>query len=166
MFYSYISGSNFLRLKNSHIFQETEHLDTSLKNFFFRRSLRVFHPCFFRYFHFSPLIFITIFRFFSLLIAFFHVISFAAFLSGTLFLCCSTGSATDLRELCLLSLPYSSSRYLAQKASWKQQGLPWRLHGLPHRFKTQTRPIYLFESHSIQQKVLVGRFYLCINKAL
>ena len=41
--------------------------------------------------------------------------------------------------------------------------LPWRLQGLPLNFETQTRPIYLFESHSIQQKVLVGTFYLCIK---
>ena len=30
-------------------------------------------------------------------------------------------------------------------------------------WETQTRPIFLFESHSVQQKVLLGRFHLCIK---
>ena len=46
--------------------------------------------------------FLPVFRVLSLLIAFFHVTNFAAFLSGTS-LCCCTTSATDLREFLLLS---------------------------------------------------------------
>ena len=30
-------------------------------------------------------------------------------------------------------------------------------------WEIQTRPIFLFESHSVQQKVLLGRFHLCIK---
>ena len=41
--------------------------------------------------------------------------------------------------------------------------LIWRLRGHPLRFEIQTRSVCLFESHSVQQKVLVGRFYLCIK---
>ena len=69
------------------------------KLLFLGEPLRVFHHCFFRGFHFSPLIFTTVFRVFSLLIAFFHVTNFVAFLSGTSLLCCCTVSATDLRGL-------------------------------------------------------------------
>ena len=39
----------------------------------------------------------------------------------------------------------------------------WRLQVLPLRFQTQIRPICLFESHNVQHKVLVGRFYLCVK---
>ena len=35
----------------------------------------------------------------------------------------------------------------------------WRL-----RFETQTWPIGLFESHSVRQKVLLGRFNLCVRE--
>ena len=45
----------------------------------------------------------------------------------------------------------------------RQFFLAWRLQVLPLRFETQIRPIFLFESHSVQQKVLVGRFYLCVK---
>ena len=72
------------------------------KLLFLGEPLRVFHHCFFRGFHFSPLIFTTVFRVFSLLIAFFHVTNFVAFLSGTSLLCCCTVSATDLRGLFFL----------------------------------------------------------------
>ena len=41
--------------------------------------------------------------------------------------------------------------------------LPWWLQGLSLRFETQTRSICLFESHSVQQKVSVGRFYLYVK---
>ena len=64
-------------------------------------------------------------------------------------------------------LPYNPFRHLAQpilsRLPWEMTVLPWRLLGLPLKFKTQTRPIFLFESHSVQQKVLVGRFYLCVK---
>ena len=40
--------------------------------------------------------------------------------------------------------------------------LPWTLHGFPLRFETQTWSICLFETYSLQQKVLEGRFYLSI----
>ena len=49
------------------------------------------------------------------------------------------------------------------KASLELEVQPWRLQVLPLRFEKQTRPTCLFESHSIQQKVLVGRFHLCIK---
>ena len=52
---------------------------------------------------------------------------------------------------------------LLSKLPWEPAVLPWRLQGLPLRFETQTRQICLFESHGVQQKVLVGRFCLCVK---
>ena len=59
-------------------------------------------------------------------------------------------------------LPNTTSLHLAQPAFIKTSlgAGSSSLKGLPLRFKRQTRPICLFESHSVQQKVLVGRFYL------
>ena len=61
---------------------------------FLGEPLRIFHDCFLCVYIFSPLTFTTVFRVFSLLIACFnaanflyHDCFFAAFLSGTLFLC-------------------------------------------------------------------------------
>ena len=153
--------------------------------------------------------FITVFLVFSLLIAFFHVINFlypncffAAFLSGTLFLCCCTTSAMDLKEFFLSSgffylthLPHichsttsatdlreiflpSDLFYLkllldiwcngmfhqpAFKGSLEQAVLPWSCRAFQPWFETQTRPISLFESHSVQQNIFLGRFYLCVT---
>ena len=60
-------------------------------------------------------------------------------------------------------LPDIWNNLLWSRLLWKSTFLPWRLQGLPLRFKTQTRPICLLESHSVQQKGLVGRFYLCVE---
>ena len=64
-------------------------------------------------------------------------------------------------------LPYSPSRHLAQpafiKASLGASSSSLKVSDLPLSFETQTRPICLFESHSVQLKVLVGRFYLCVK---
>ena len=97
------------------------------KLLFLGEPLRVLHHCFFSCFHFSPLIFATAFRVFSLLIAFFHVTNFAAFLLGTSLLRCCTVNTTDLRELFLLRrfLPYTLSQNLAQPAFIK--AFPWEL---------------------------------------
>ena len=95
---------------------------------------------------------------------------FVAFLSGTLFLCCCTASATDLRELFLVSgvfylslLPEIWHNLLLSRLSWEKEIPPWRLQGLPLMFETQIRLICLFESHSVQQKLLDRRFYLCVK---
>ena len=92
------------------------------------------------------------------------------FFSCTSFLCCCTASATALGELFFTLrrfLPYTPSRHLAQpvfiRASLGPEVQPWKLQGLLLRFETQTRPICLFELPSVQQKVLVGWFYLCIK---
>ena len=94
------------------------------KLLFLGEPLRVFHHCFFRGFHFSPLIFTTVFRVFSLLIAFFHVTNFVAFLSGTSFLCC-TVSATDLRELFLLSGVFTLHTFPTFGTICFYHGFPW-----------------------------------------
>ena len=93
-------------------------------------------------------------------------------------LCCCTASAMDLRELfllrrCLLFTPLVQRWLLQQqiaptwsfiKASLGSVVLPWRwLQSLILRFETKSRSICLFESHSVQQEVLVGWFYLCIK---
>ena len=64
-------------------------------------------------FIFSPVIFTSVFWVLSLLIPFFHVTNFpyhdcffCYFLFGTSFFCCCTASATDFRELFLLSGVY------------------------------------------------------------
>ena len=72
--------------------------------------------------------------------AFFTLLSFPTF--GT------TGCCTSLH---LSRLP------------WEPAVLPWRLQDLRLSFETQTQPICLFESHSVKQKVLVDRFYLCVK---
>ena len=52
---------------------------------------------------------------------------------------------------------------LLSRLPWELTVLPWRLQGLPLRFGIQTRPICLFELHSVQQKVLFSRFYLYVK---
>ena len=81
-----------------------------------------------------------------------------------------TASATDLRERFSLSrvfyltlLPDLWHNLLLSRVPWEPTVLPWRLQGHPLMFETQIWPICLFESHSVQQKVLVGRFYLKIT---
>ena len=64
-------------------------------------------------------------------------------------------------------LPYTLFQNLAQsvfiKASLRVAVQLWRLQGFPLRFEKQTLLIYLFESHSVRQKVLLGMFYLCVR---
>ena len=122
------------------------------------------------------------------------------FLWDPSFSCCYTASATDLRELFLLSrvfyltllstiaqhrecyrfertflisgvfyltlLPNILHNLFLSKLPWEPIVPPWRLHGLPLGFETQTRLICLFESHSVKQKVLVGRLYLTLYQPL
>ena len=90
-------------------------------------------------------------------------------------LCCCTVSATDLKELFLLSgvfyltlLPdIWHNGMLHQpvfiKASLRAGSFSLKVQDLSLRFETQTQPIFLFESHSVKQKVLVDRFYLCVK---
>ena len=63
----------------------------------------------------------------------------------------------------LTFLPDIWHNLLLSRLPWEPAVLPWRLQGLPLRFKTQTLPICLFESRSVQRKVLVGRFYLRVT---
>ena len=79
-------------------------------------------------------------------------------------------SATDLREhfvllgvFYLTLLPNIWHNLLLSGLPWELAVLPWRLQGLPLRFETQTRPICSFDSHNVQQKILVGRFYLRVT---
>ena len=64
-------------------------------------------------------------------------------------------------------LLYTPSQHLAQtgfiKASLGLTVQPSRLKGSPPRFEKQTRPICLFKSHSVWQKILLTRFYLCVR---
>ena len=70
LYFSFISGSNFLNSKNENnllwkneYFWDMKLSSPKLKKswFFFLEPLRVFHHCFFMGFHFSPLIFTTAF---------------------------------------------------------------------------------------------------------
>ena len=56
----------------------------------------------------------------------------------------------------LTLLPGICHNLLLSRLVWEPAVLPWKLQGLPLRFKTQTWPIYLFELHSVQQKVLTN----------
>ena len=85
------------------------------------------------------------------------------------YICHSTASAMDLREPFLLSgmfyLPLLSEIWqnlLLSKLSWEPAVFFLRLQGLPLRFKTQTKPIFCL-NRSVQQKLSVGRFYLCVK---
>ena len=60
-------------------------------------------------------------------------------------------------------LPHIYHNLLLSRLLWELAVLPWRFQGLPLKLETQTRPICLFETHSVQEKVLVGRFYLCVK---
>ena len=128
-------------------------LAQGLQNSFFRRTPKGISLMLFQVFSF----FTIVFRVFSLLIAFFHVTNFASFLLGASFLCWCTAGATDLRELFLLSavfyltlVPDIWYNLLLSRFTWEPAVLPWRLQGLRLRFETQTQPICLFESHSVQ----------------
>ena len=50
------------------------------------------------------------------------------------------------------------------KSSLEPAVFSWNLESLSLRFKSETQPICLFESHSVQQKLLVSRFYSCVNR--
>ena len=66
----------------------------------------------------------------------------------------------------LTLLPDIWHNLLLSSLPWELTVLPWRLQVLPLWFETQTRPICLFESHSVQKKVLVGRFYLRVTAGI
>ena len=63
----------------------------------------------------------------------------------------------------LTVLPDIWHNLLLSRLPWESAVLPWRLQDLPMRFETQSRSICLCESHSVQQKILIGRFYLCVT---
>ena len=84
-------------------------------------------------------------------------------------ICHSTTSATDLREIFLLWGVFTlNSSFPTFGTTCFYQGFPenrmffFEDCRVSH-WETQTRPIFLFESHSVQQKVLLGRFHLCIK---
>ena len=105
-----MSGGNLPRSKKLLIIQEMLS-SPKIKTPVFKGEPRMaFHHWFCSCFHFSPLIFTTVFRLLSLLIAFFYVTNvlchdcfFATFLSGTSFWCYCAVSTTDLRKLFFLS---------------------------------------------------------------
>ena len=114
----------------------------------------------------SSLIFLLFFECFDFTNFLYH----DCFLPVSSFLCCCTVSVTDWRELILLSgilyltlLPNIWHHLLWSRLPQEPALLPWRLQDLPLRFKTQAQPISLSESHSVQQKVVLGRFYLDIK---
>ena len=73
----------------------------------------------------------------------FFLLSGVFYLTRLPHICHNTASATDLRELFLLSdvfyltlLPNIWHNLLLSRLLWKPAVLPWRLQGLPPRFKT------------------------------
>ena len=129
-----------------------------LKNFcFFKGTFRVFHHYFFRCFHFFMFsclhVFISsdVFGYFHCWLKLFTSLFFHCF-SGTSSLCCCTVSAADLRECFLLSgVSYLTLLPAFIKAFLGPIVLPWRLQGFPSRLEIQTRPMWLFESHTVRQ---------------
>ena len=80
----------------------------------------------------------------------------------------STASATDLRDIFLPSvvfylipLPDIWLSLVLSRLPWEPAILHSRLQDLSLRFSH--RPICLFESLSVQQKVIVSRCYLCVK---
>ena len=77
-------------------------------------------------------------------------------------------ASRDLKELLLLSgvfyltlFSYLWRKLLLSRLPREPEILLWRFQGLPLKFEAQARPICLFESHGVQQMVLVTMFYLC-----
>ena len=131
---------------------------------FLGEPLRVFH--FFTFLFLHAFISSDVLRCFH---CWLHLFTSLHCLLGTSFLYC-TASASGLREHFFTLrrfLPYTTSRHLTQPAFINASLGPtvqfWRLRYLPLRLEKQTLPICLFKLHSVQEKVLVGRFYLCIN---
>ena len=150
-------------------------LGVLLLGFFPEKLFRVFHHCFVE-------CFIALFNVNNYLCPNGHLlalsitlIAFYCVLSGSSFCCCCcTANATDLREHFLPSgifhltlLPPIRCKYhhnlVLSRFPWELVSFPWRLQGLPQSYKTQKWPICLFESHSVQQKLLLGRFYLRVK---
>ena len=149
---------------------------------FQENPLGFFTTVFLECFHFSPLFFSC----FHFVIAFFsgRQLSLLLFVRCTFFMSPTFfGAFCQVLRFCVVVracygfekeifilkrvLPYSLSPHLAQhafiKASLGPSSSSLKASDLPLNFETQTRPICLFESHSVQLKVLVGRFYLCVK---
>ena len=132
------------------------------KILFSGKPLRIFHfsRLFFRCFHFLPLLFRCFHCWLHYRQLYISWLAFAAFFQVICFLCCWAAGATDLAHL---ALPDVWHNLLLSRPHWESALLPWRLQGVPLRFETHTCAICFFESRSVQQKVLLVRFYLCIK---
>ena len=137
----------------------------SLSGVFIVDCICSLHHCFFRCFYFTTVLTIVfpVFSFHQLLLPCLFFVMYFVFV---LLYCECYGFGRAFFTLRRF-LPYTPSRHLAQpvfiKASLGPAVQPWRLQGLLLRFETQTRSICLFELPSVQQKVLVGWFYLSIK---
>ena len=144
-----------------------EFLAPSLKNssFFFRRTHRVFHHRFFGCFNFT-----TDFHYCWL-----HLFISRNFYSQVVFTLHSIPTfATVLRVLQIWeSLFYSQAFFTLHSfptfgTTCFYQGFPWSRQFFLERCRASTKlrnidPTHLFESHSVRQKLLVIRFYLCVR---
>ena len=115
-------------------------------------NFRVFHHCFFRCFFFTT----------DFYYCFSGVFISPTFFTITFFLRERESFFNSRAFFTLHSFPNFHSLLLS-RFHWEPAVLPRSLHGLQLRFRTQTPLIGLFELHSVQQKVLVGRFYLCVK---
>ena len=71
-------------------------------------------------------------------------------LSGTLFLCCYHECYRFERQFLLPGIFYLTLLPAFIKDSLGPAVLPWRLWGFPLKFETQTQPMWLFESHCLE----------------
>ena len=139
-------------LKKLLTFQEMELSSHKLKKlqFLLGEHLSVLHHCFFGCFHFS-LTFTTVFWMLSLLIAFVHVTNF-------LTPDCSFTAFYQVLRFCVVV-----TQVLQIWESFFQLSGVFYLTLFPDIGNNLLLSICLFESHSVQQKVLVDRFYLYVK---
>ena len=100
---------------------------------------------------------------------FFIIFTWAAFVPGIRLLCCCTGNATELREpfypqsfFTLHSFPTFDASTVAILQVQLDVASTFFFQGC-RASETQTQPICLFGSHSVQWKVLPRRLYLCVK---
>ena len=127
--------------------------------------------CFFRCFHFSPLIVFTVFLVFSLLIGFFMSPTLLLFCQ-VLYFCVVVPRVLQIWEsffytqafFTLNSFPtFGTVRFYQGFPGGRQFYLEGRTALTQLRFESQNRSICFFESYNAQQKVLVDRNYLCVK---
>ena len=142
---------------------------------FFKLIVFSFYICFekFTFFKFINSCFHICFKFITFCFHFFLFSFFHVIVSSDVFIFYFTVSSLLLLLPWVLGIWesiffFSGVFYLTLLPAFIKTSLgptvhPWRLQTFPTRFKTRTWSIFLFESYSVQQKVLLGSFYLFVR---